>query len=97
MKEPIVPFVFHERSHCYNCGKDELALVDSYKNRYPMNRLLKNKKELDKIMNARELMYIRCLSCGQVYIINWEDGVPSPMSTKMDYDKFLFQGKESDA
>lgn len=76
------PLIKYRGNHCFECGKDTVMAYD-VKNR-PIYYVTSNPNAttegvMDNVKNTT-LSYMKCNSCGKMYLIDYSIGFPRPVT-----------------
>ena len=79
---------------CPNCNKDTLFFYTSNNTLIDYKMLFCNEKmssyEIKKFLEYKKVRFLKCIACNKLYIIDWRDGFPIPLTDKSCLTDFGF-------
>jgi predicted RNA-binding Zn-ribbon protein involved in translation (DUF1610 family) len=70
---------------CSKCGEDVLFFVTSNNHLIDYKAMIDNRKsiyQLKEYLAEKRVKFVKCLACGQTYIIDWSNGYPVQLLDK---------------
>ena len=91
MSEMIQPIVYLSKTYCERCKSNTIECFTNFNKPIFYNNILyiRDKEVQLQRLNRYPLSHMQCTRCKKKFIINWEDGLPTPLRATFKLQKFI--------
>ena len=84
------------KNYCNHCDSNTVECYTIYNKPIFYNNILyiRDKDVQQQRLNKYPLSYMQCTRCRRKFIIEWDDGLPTPLIDKLKLQKFITRDED---